>query len=233
MPGKGYLGSGSLFILSILRGESSWTGGIDLVLVYYRSTLSAECFTCSAVAFEAAVTTVWAFHYVGFFFSSLDGFNRLTVHILYTPPNLLKVIGSTCNNFWKGCLLQFFSQRTFIMNLENLIPDDYGQLENSDLALSEGRIRRLMRERMDDDQTLDGDVPHVINTVLSGMLDEIIDETLKEAEYMAKVKESHMRVALRNVEVKEDYSAQTREFVDQLRNISEQMEKTADRIEEQ
>ncbi|QGA80430.1 histone-like protein [Candidatus Nanohalobium constans] len=119
------------------------------------------------------------------------------------------------------------------MNLENLIPDDYGQLENSDLALSEGRIRRLMRERMDDDQTLDGDVPHVINCVLSEMLDEIIDETIDEAEYMAKVKESHMRVALRNVEIKEDYSAQTREFVDQLRSISEQMEKTAERIEEQ
>ena len=118
------------------------------------------------------------------------------------------------------------------MNLKNLIPEDYGQLENSDLALSEGRIRRLMRERMDDDQTLDGDVPHVINCVLSGMLDEIIEETLKEAEYMAKVKESHMRVALRNVELEEQYNARTEKFIDQLRDISDQMEKTADRIEE-
>lgn len=118
------------------------------------------------------------------------------------------------------------------MNLENLIPDDYGQLENSDLALSEGRIRRLMRERMDDDQTLDGDVPHVVNTVLSELLDEIIDETLDEAEYMAKVKESHLRVALRNVEVEEQYNARTEKFIEQLRNISNQMEQTADRIEE-
>jgi len=90
------------------------------------------------------------------------------------------------------------------MNLEKLIPKDYGTLENSDLALSEGRIARIIRERMDDDQTLDGDVPHVINCVLSELLDEIVDETVKEAEMLAKVKESHLRVALRNVDVKRE-----------------------------
>lgn len=119
------------------------------------------------------------------------------------------------------------------MDLEKFIPDNYGQLENSDLALSEGRIARLLRERMDDDQTLDGDVPHVINTVLSGLLDEIIDGTLDESEMMAKVKESHLRVALRNVEIKEEYNARTEAFIDELRSISEEMEKTADRLEDQ
>ncbi|MFB6116262.1 MAG: hypothetical protein ABEK10_02010 [Candidatus Nanosalina sp.] len=117
------------------------------------------------------------------------------------------------------------------MDLEKFIPDDYGQLENSDLALSEGRIARLLREKMDDDQTLDGDVPHVINTVLSGLLDEIINGTLEEAEMMAKVKESHLRVALRNVEIKEEYNARTEAFIEELRSISEEMEKTADRLE--
>ncbi|MFB6180442.1 MAG: hypothetical protein ABEJ93_01055, partial [Candidatus Nanohalobium sp.] len=52
-------------------------------------------------------------------------------------------------------------------DLEKFIPNDCGQMENSDLALSEGRIARLMREEMSDEQTLDGDVPHVINCVLS------------------------------------------------------------------
>jgi hypothetical protein len=118
------------------------------------------------------------------------------------------------------------------MDLEKFIPDDYGQLENSDLALSEGRIARLLRERMDDDQTLDGDVPHVINTVLSSLLDEIIDGTLDDAEMMAKVKESHLRVALRNVEIKEQYNARTEAFIEELKSISEEMEETAERLEE-
>ena len=119
------------------------------------------------------------------------------------------------------------------MDLEKFIPDNYGQLENSDLALSEGRIARLLRDRMDDDQTLDGDVPHVINTVLSSLLDEIINGTLDEAEMMAKVKESHLRVALREVEIKEEYNARTKAFIEELRSISEEMEETADRLEEQ
>lgn len=119
------------------------------------------------------------------------------------------------------------------MNLEKLIPDDYGTLENSDLALSEGRIARIIRERMDDDQTLDGDVPHVINCVLSELLDEIVDETISEAEMLAKVKESHLRVALRNVDVKETQRAQTEAFIEQLKSISDEMEKTAERLEEQ
>jgi hypothetical protein len=118
------------------------------------------------------------------------------------------------------------------MDLEKFIPDDYGQLENSDLALSEGRIARLLRERMDDDQTLDGDVPHVINTVLSSLLDEIIDGTLDESEMMAKVKESHLRVALRNVEIKEQYNARTEAFIEELKSISDEMEETAERLEE-
>ncbi len=118
------------------------------------------------------------------------------------------------------------------MDLEKLIPKNYGQLENSDLALSEGRIARLFRENMDEDQTLDGDVPHVVNCVLSELLDEIIDSTMSEAEMLAKVKESHLRVALRNIEVEEQYNARTEAFVEQLRSISEEMEKTADRIEE-
>ena len=118
------------------------------------------------------------------------------------------------------------------MDLENFIPDDYGQLENSDLALSEGRIARLLRERMDDDQTLDGDVPHVINTVLSELLDQIIDSTLKEADMMAKVKESHLRVALRNIEIEEEYNARTEAFIEELRSISDEMEATADRLDD-
>ncbi|MFB6203199.1 MAG: hypothetical protein ABEK01_01775 [Candidatus Nanohaloarchaea archaeon] len=118
------------------------------------------------------------------------------------------------------------------MNLEKLIPDDYGQLENSDLPLSEGRIRRLMREEMDEEQTLDGDVPHVINCVLSRLLEEIIDKTAEEGEMMARVKESHLRVALRNVEIEEQYEARTQAFIDQLRGIAEEMEETADRLEE-
>jgi hypothetical protein len=119
------------------------------------------------------------------------------------------------------------------MNLEKLIPKDYGTLENSDLALSEGRIARIIRERMDDDQTLDGDVPHVINCVLSELLDEIVDETVSEAEMLAKVKESHLRVALRNVDVKETQKAQTEAFIEQLKSISDEMDKTAKRLEEQ
>jgi hypothetical protein len=117
------------------------------------------------------------------------------------------------------------------MNLEKLIPDDYGQLENDDLALSEGRIARLIRENMSDEQTLDGDVPHVINCVLSRLLDEIIDEMMDEAEMMAKVKEAHARNALRNIEIDEQYSARTEAFIDQLRSISSEMEQTADRLE--
>lgn len=119
------------------------------------------------------------------------------------------------------------------MDLEKLIPKDYGTLENSDLALSEGRIARLFRENMDEDQTLDGDVPHVVNTVLSELLDEIIDSTMDEAEMLAKVKESHLRVALRNIEVEEQYNARTEAFIEQLRSISEEMDKTAERLEEQ
>jgi histone H3/H4 len=119
------------------------------------------------------------------------------------------------------------------MNFEDLIPEDYGRLENSDLALSEGRIKRLFRENMDEEQTLDGDVPHVVNCVLSSLLDEIIDATMDEAEYMAKVKESHLRVALRNIEIEEEMNARTEAFIDQLRSISDEMAETADRIEEQ
>lgn len=118
------------------------------------------------------------------------------------------------------------------MNLEKLIPDDYGQLENDDLALSEGRIARLVREEMSEEQTLDGDVPHVINCVLSGLLVDIIDEMMDEAEFMAKVKEAHARNALRNIEIDEQYSARTEAFVEQLRSISDEMERTAERIEE-
>ncbi len=117
------------------------------------------------------------------------------------------------------------------MNLEKLIPDDYGQLENSDLALSEGRIARLIRENMEEEQTLDGDVPHVINCVLSRLLDEIIDETMGEAEFMAKVKEAHVRSALRGLEIDEEYSARTEAFIDQLRSISDEMERTAEKLE--
>ncbi|MFB6241241.1 MAG: hypothetical protein ABEJ36_00370 [Candidatus Nanosalina sp.] len=117
------------------------------------------------------------------------------------------------------------------MDLEKFIPDNYGQLENDDLALSEGRIARIIRERMDDEQTLDGDVPHVINTVLSSLLDEIVDTTLDEAEMMAKVKESHLRVALRNVEIQEEYNARTQAFIDELKSISDEMEKNAERLE--
>ncbi|MFB6145519.1 MAG: hypothetical protein ABEJ99_03365 [Candidatus Nanohaloarchaea archaeon] len=119
------------------------------------------------------------------------------------------------------------------MNLEKLIPDNYGQLENSDLALSEGRIARIMRENMDDEQTLDGDVPHVINCVLSSLLDRIVEQTAKEADMLAKVKESHLRVALRNIEFEDQYAGQTEAFIDQLRSISDEMERTAERIEKQ
>lgn len=117
------------------------------------------------------------------------------------------------------------------MNLEKLIPDNYGQLENQDLALSEGRMRRILRERMDEEQTLDGDVPHVINCVLSTMLDEIVDETIKQGDMMAKIKEAHLRSALRSLEIEEEYSARSEAFIDQLRQISEEMERTAERLE--
>ncbi len=117
------------------------------------------------------------------------------------------------------------------MNLEKFIPDNYGELENSDLALSQGRIARIIRERMDEDQSLDGDVPHVINCVLSQLLDEIVDETIEEAELMHKVKESHLRVALRNIDIQEEYSARSEAFIQELRSIAEEMEKTADRLE--
>ena len=117
------------------------------------------------------------------------------------------------------------------MNLEKLIPDNYGQLENDDLALSEGRIRRIIREGMEEEQTLDGDVPHVINCVLSRMLDEITEKTLEEGDMMAKIKEAHLRSALRDLEIEEEYSAQSEAFIDQLRSISDEMEKTAERLE--
>ena len=118
------------------------------------------------------------------------------------------------------------------MNLEKFIPDDYGQLENSDLALSEGRIARIFREEMSEEQTLDGDVPHVVNCVLSRLLQELVDQTSEEAEMMHKVKESHLRVALRSVEIEEEYGAKSRAFIDQLHSISDEMEKTAKRLEE-
>ncbi len=118
------------------------------------------------------------------------------------------------------------------MNLEKMIPEEYGQLENDDLHLSEGRIRRIFRENMDEEQTLDGDVPHVVNCVLSELLDRIIDETMDQASMMAKVKEAHMRAALRNVEVEEEYAEERRKFAENLEKIAEQMKKTADSIEE-
>ncbi len=117
------------------------------------------------------------------------------------------------------------------MNLEKLIPDDYGQLENDNLALSEGRIARLIREEMSEEQTLDGDVPHVINCVLSRLLEDIKDEMLDEAEMMAKVKEAHARVALRNIEIQEEYSTRSEAFIDELRSIANEMEETAERLE--
>ncbi len=117
------------------------------------------------------------------------------------------------------------------MNLEKMVPDDYGQLENSDLPLSEGRIARLFRENMSDEQTLDGDVPHVVNCVLSKLLEQIIEDTMKEAELMAKVKEAHVRNSLRNIEIEEEYSARSQAFINQLREIADEMESTADRLE--
>lgn len=117
------------------------------------------------------------------------------------------------------------------MNLEKLIPENYGQLENDDLALSEGRIARIVREEMSEEQTLDGDVPHIINCVLSNLLDNIVDGIMDEAEMMHKVKEAHARSALRRIEVEEEYSARSEAFIEQLREIAEEMEKTADRLE--
>ena len=117
------------------------------------------------------------------------------------------------------------------MNLEKMIPDNYGELENSDLALSEGRIARIFRENMSEEQTLDGDVPHVVNCVLSQLLTNIMEETMDEAELMHKVKEAHVRKALRNVEIKEEYSAHSKAFIEELRTISEEMERTADKME--
>jgi hypothetical protein len=118
------------------------------------------------------------------------------------------------------------------MNLETIIPDDYGQLENSDLELSEGRIARIFRENMSDEQTLDGDVPHVVNCVLSGLLNQIVDQTMDEAEMMHKVKEAHVRSALRNIEIQEEYSARSEAFIEQLRSIADEMERTADSLEQ-
>lgn len=117
------------------------------------------------------------------------------------------------------------------MNLEKMIPDNYGELENSDLALSEGRIARIFRENMSEEQTLDGDVPHVVNCVLSQLLTNIMEETMDEAELMHKVKEAHVRKALRNVEIKEEYSAHSKAFIDELKTIAEEMERTADKME--
>jgi hypothetical protein len=118
------------------------------------------------------------------------------------------------------------------VNLETIIPDDYGQLENSDLELSEGRIARIFRENMSDEQTLDGDVPHVVNCVLSGLLNQIVDQTMDEAEMMHKVKEAHVRSALRNIEIQEEYSARSEAFIEQLRSIADEMERTADSLEQ-
>lgn len=116
------------------------------------------------------------------------------------------------------------------MNFEKLIPEDYGQLENSDLPLSEGRIRRLIREEMSEEQTLDGDVPHVVNCVLSELLKEIIDELMNEGEMMAKVKEAHLRTALRRVEISSEYREEREEFIDHLEKISEEIDKTAEEL---
>lgn len=117
------------------------------------------------------------------------------------------------------------------MDLEKLIPDNYGQLENDDLALSQGRIARLLREEMSEEQSLDGDVPHVINCVLSRLLEQLIDETIDEAEMMHKVKEAHVRVALRNIEIEEEYSARSEAFIEQLKSISSEMQRTAEELE--
>lgn len=116
------------------------------------------------------------------------------------------------------------------MNLEKMIPENYGELENDDLHLSEGRIRRILRENMDEEQTLDGDVPHVINCVFSELLDRILKETMEEAEMMARVKEAHLRSALRNVEIEEEYAAERRKFVENLEQIANQMEQTAEKV---
>ena len=118
------------------------------------------------------------------------------------------------------------------MDLEKLIPNNYGELENSDLPLSEGRIARLFRENMSEEQTLDGDVPHVVNCVLSELLESIIDESMNEAELMHKVKEAHVRKALSSVEVKEQYNARSEAFIEELRTIADEMESTADRLHE-
>lgn len=119
------------------------------------------------------------------------------------------------------------------MNLEKLIPENYGQLENSDLPLSEGRIKRLIREDMTEEQTLDGDVPHVVNCVLSEMLKDIIDELMDEAEMMAKVKEAHLRTALRKVEVEAEYSEEREKFIDHLEKISSEIDQTAQQMRDQ
>lgn len=116
------------------------------------------------------------------------------------------------------------------MNLEKLIPEDYGQLENSDLPLSEGRIKRLIREEMSEEQTLDGDVPHVVNCVLSEMLREVIDELMDEAEMMAKVKEAHLRTALRKVEIDAEYSEEREKFIEHLEKISSEMDKNIEQM---
>lgn len=128
-------------------------------------------------------------------------------------------------------ILKKFPGLSLSMDLEKLIPEDYGKLENDDLALSEGRIARLIREEMSEEQTLDGDVPHVINCVLSELLEEIKEEMLNEAEMMHKVKEAHARVALRNVEIQEEYSARSEAFISELRKIADEMESTAEKLE--
>ena len=63
-------------------------------------------------------------------------------------------------------------------------------------------------------------------------MEQVIDSTQDEEEKMAREKESHLRVALRNVEIEEEYNARTGAFIEELRSISDEMEKTADRIEE-
>jgi len=47
-----------------------------------------------------------------------------------------------------------------------------------------------------------------------------------------EIKEAHLRAALRDIEIEEEYSARTEAFIEQLRSISDQMEETADRLEE-
>jgi len=49
---------------------------------------------------------------------------------------------------------------------------------------------------------------------------------------MHKVKEAHVRKALRSVEVKEQYSARSEAFINELKTIADEMEETANRLED-